>query len=40
MKKLFTFLMLTSVLALNAQDKNPTTNDPAAKKIELELAKK
>jgi outer membrane lipoprotein carrier protein len=33
MKKLFTFLMLTSVLALNAQDKNPTTNDPAAKKI-------
>ena len=25
--------MLTSVLALNAQDKNPTTNDPAAKKI-------
>lgn len=33
MKKLFTFLMLASVVAVNAQDKNPTTNDPAAKKI-------
>ncbi len=33
MKKLFTFLMLASVVAVNAQDKNPTTNDPAAKRI-------
>lgn len=33
MKKLFTFLMLTSVVVVNAQDKNPTTNDPAAKRI-------
>jgi outer membrane lipoprotein carrier protein len=32
MKKLFTILMLASVVA-NAQDKNPTTNDAAAKKI-------
>lgn len=33
MKKLFTLLMLASVVAVNAQDKNPTTNDAAAKKI-------
>lgn len=34
MKKLFTLLTLASVVLLaNAQDKNPTTNDPAAKKI-------
>jgi chaperone LolA len=33
MKKLFTLVMLASVVAANAQDKNPTTNDPAAKKI-------
>jgi len=33
MKKLFTFLMLSTALAINAQDKNPTTNDAAAKKI-------
>jgi outer membrane lipoprotein-sorting protein len=33
MKKLFTFLMLASVVLVNAQDKNPTANDPAAKKI-------
>lgn len=34
MKKLFTFLMLAfAVIALSAQDKNPTTNDAAAKKI-------
>lgn len=33
MKKLFTLLMLASVVAVNAQDKNPTANDPAAKKI-------
>lgn len=33
MKKLFTLLMLSSVVAVHAQDKNPTTNDPAAKKI-------
>lgn len=33
MKKLFTLLMLASVVTVNAQDKNPTTNDPAAKKI-------
>lgn len=34
MKKLFTFLIMSSfVVALNAQDKNPTTNDPQAKKI-------
>jgi hypothetical protein len=33
MKKLFTFLMLASVIGANAQEKNPTTNDAAAKKI-------
>lgn len=37
MRKLFTFLMLASVVFANAQvkdpSKNPTTNDPAAKKI-------
>ncbi|MGZ3853005.1 MAG: LolA family protein, partial [Flavisolibacter sp.] len=33
MKKLFTFLMLASVVAVNAQYKNPTENDPGAKKI-------
>jgi chaperone LolA len=33
MKKLFTLLMLSSVVAVHAQDKNPTTSDPAAKKI-------
>ena len=34
MKKLFTFLILASaVFASSAQDKNPTKNDPAAKKI-------
>jgi chaperone LolA len=34
MKKLFTLLTLGSVvLAASAQDKNPTTNDPDAKKI-------
>jgi outer membrane lipoprotein carrier protein len=33
MKKLFTLLMLASVVSVNAQDKNPTTNDAAAKKI-------
>lgn len=34
MKKLFTFLMLAfAVIASSAQDKNPTTNDAAAKKI-------
>jgi len=33
MKKLFTLLMLASVVSVNAQDKNPTTNDPSAKKI-------
>jgi chaperone LolA len=34
MKKLFTLLAISaSVLAVQAQDKNPTKNDPAAKKI-------
>jgi outer membrane lipoprotein carrier protein len=33
MKKLFTLLMLASVVSVNAQDKNPTTNDASAKKI-------
>lgn len=34
MKKLFTFLMLASAaIASSGQDKNPTTNDAAAKKI-------
>lgn len=34
MKKLFTFLTMASmVLAASAQDKNPTQNDPEAKKI-------
>lgn len=33
MKKLFTLLMLVSVVTVSAQDKNPTNNDPAAKKI-------
>lgn len=33
MKKLFTLFMLASVLFVNAQDKNPTTNDADAKKI-------
>jgi chaperone LolA len=33
MKRLFTLLMLASVVAVNAQDKNPTTNDAGAKKI-------
>ena len=33
MKKLFTLLMLASVVSAFAQDKNPTTNDAAAKKI-------
>ena len=33
MKKLFTLLMLASVVTVNAQDKNPTANDPAAKKV-------
>lgn len=33
MKKLFTLLMLASVVMVSAQDKNPTTNDAAAKKI-------
>jgi outer membrane lipoprotein carrier protein len=33
MKKLFTLLMLASVVTVNAQDKNPTMNDAAAKKI-------
>lgn len=34
MKRLFTLLMLASVaFAVKAQDKNPTTNDPEAKKI-------
>lgn len=33
MKKLFTLLMLASVVSVNAQEKNPTSNDPAAKKI-------
>ena len=33
MKNLFTLLMLASVVTLNAQDKNPTANDPAAKKV-------
>ncbi|HEY6955625.1 MAG TPA: outer membrane lipoprotein carrier protein LolA [Flavisolibacter sp.] len=33
MKRLFTLLMLASVVTVNAQDKNPTTNDPGAKKI-------
>ena len=33
MKKLFTLLMLASVVFVGAQEKNPTTNDPAAKKI-------
>jgi chaperone LolA len=33
MKKLFTLFMLASVVAVHAQDKNPTTNDPAAKRI-------
>lgn len=34
MKRLFTLLSLASVvIVVNAQDKNPTSNDPAAKKI-------
>src|SRR6476661_5406186 len=33
MKKLFTLLMLASVVSAIAQDKNPTTNDASAKKI-------
>jgi chaperone LolA len=33
MKKFFTLMMLASVMTVGAQDKNPTTNDPAAKKI-------
>jgi len=33
MKRLFTIVMLASVVAVNAQDKNPTTNDAAAKKF-------
>jgi len=40
MKKLFTLLMLASVVSVNAQDKNPTTNDPAAKKILDAVSKK
>jgi len=33
MKKLLTLLMATAVFTVNAQDKNPTKNDPEAKKI-------
>jgi chaperone LolA len=44
MKKLFTFLMLASVVFADAQvkdpAKNPTTNDPAAKKILDAVSKK
>lgn len=41
MKKLFTFSMLVSVaFAAGAQDKNPTSNDPAAKKILDAVSKK
>jgi outer membrane lipoprotein carrier protein len=40
MKKLFTLLMLASVVVVNAQDKNPTTNDAAAKKILDAVSKK
>ena len=41
MKKLFSLLtMSVSVLFLNAQDKNPTSTDPAAKKILDEVSAK
>jgi outer membrane lipoprotein carrier protein len=33
MKIILTFLMASAVLIVNAQDKNPTKNDPEAKKI-------
>lgn len=33
MKKIFSGLLLASAVMAGAQDKNPTTNDPAAKKI-------
>jgi len=33
MKKLFTVLLASAVLAVNAQDKNPTKNDPQAKTV-------
>lgn len=41
MKKLFTlFVMASAVLLVNAQGKNPTSNDPAAKKILDEVSAK